>query len=248
MTQTYKPNYAFILAAGMGSRLKPYTDTMPKPMVPVNNRPILDYALDKLTYEQINNVTINLFYLGDRIKKHLEERHDLNITFSIEEELLDTGGGVKKALDTINEESFYLINGDALWTDKNDTALNRLANTWDPETMDVLLLLQPIKAMTLTKGVGDYDLKPDGKAVRSKNKSGAYMFGGIRIAKKDIFQKTPNNAFSFLELMDKAEKESRLHAIVHEGEWHHISTPDDLERVNTAIEENSSLQHSVKTA
>lgn len=231
------PNHAFILAAGKGTRLKPYTDDRPKPMVPVNDYPIIDYALDKLAADGVTNVTINLYYLGDRIQNHLKDRTTPSITFSPENELLDTGGGVKKALNTMQEDAFYLINGDALWTDTKETALSRLADMWNPEEMDILLLLQPVNNMTLTQGIGDYDLNEAGQAVRSLDKTGTYMFGGIRIVKKGIFDKTPEGAFSFLELMDKAQENGRLYGLIHEGEWHHISTPEDLERVNAAMAE-----------
>ena len=236
MSETYKPNHAFILAAGQGRRLRPYTDTIPKPMVPVNGRPILDHTLHKLTETGVSNVTINLNYLGDRIKDHLEGRQSPVIHFSDEETLLDTGGGVKKALKTMENQTFYLINGDAFWTEGSDkTALDRLANAWDSEKMDILLLLQPVENMLLTQGVGDYNLNEGGQAVRSLEKSGTYMFSGVRITKSNIFEDTPDDAFSFLTLMDKAEKKGRLYGLVHDGDWHHISTPEDLERVNAAL-------------
>lgn len=231
------PNHAFILAAGKGTRLRPYTDDIPKPMVPVNGQPILEYTLEKLKKVGIENITINVNYLGDRIKEYVSNYDGINITISTEDELLDTGGGVKKALSTMGGEPFFLINGDALWTDKNpkDGALERLAQAWNPRDMDILLLLQSVKAMTLTQGVGDYDLNTDKQAVRSLNKTGTYMFGGIRIVTPDIFKKSPEGAFSFLNLMDEAQATNRLHGLSHEGEWHHISTPQDLEQVNAAM-------------
>ena len=233
----YRPNNAFILAAGKGTRLRPYTDTMPKPLVPVNGRAILDYTIEKLVKDRVNNITINLNYLGDRIKKHLKNRNNININFSTESELLDTGGGVKKALRTMNNQPFYLINGDALWEDKNpkNSTLTQLANMWDPAKMDILLLLQPVNTMDLTKGVGDYNISNDGVAIRCKNKQGEYMFTGVRIVNPAIFNNTPDKEFSFLTLMDKAEKQGRLHALIHDGVWHHISTPKDLDNVNYAM-------------
>ena len=237
MTKNNKrPDHAFILAAGRGERLRPYTDTIPKPMVPINRRPILDYTLDKLQESGVLNVTINLNHLGDRVEKHLSGREAPNIHFSRETELLNTGGGVKKALDTMDDVPFYLINGDAFWIDGPDqAALDRLAEIWNSDIMDILLLLQPVTAMTLTQGVGDYDLSENGQAVRSINKSGTYMFGGIRITKPEIFDGSPDDAFSFLDLMDKAQEKQRLYGIIHDGDWHHISTPGDLERVNAAM-------------
>ncbi len=246
----FKPDHAFILAAGKGTRLRPYTDDRPKPMVPVNGVPILDYILEKLEKSGVTKTTINLNYLGDRIEKHLEDRSSSTITFSNETVLLDTGGGVKKALHTMGRNPFYIINGDALWTDKGESALDRLAKNWNPEIMDILLLLQPVQNMTLTHGVGDYDLNEKGHAVRSLDRTGTYMFGGIRIAKPEVFENTPDNAFSFLSLMDKAQEQGRLYGLIHEGDWHHISTPEDLERVNAMMVQDATpiIKTAMKTA
>lgn len=246
--QSNKPNSAFILAAGLGKRLRPYTDTVPKPLVPVNGRPILDYTLDKLRAEGVEHVTMNLNYLGEKIQNYFADTSEPKITFSPETELLDTGGGVKKALDTMQGGAFYLINGDALWTDgPHDTTLERLSNNWNSDVMDILLLLQPVSAMTLTHGVGDYDIDADGRAIRSLDQTGDYMFGGIRITKISIFDGTPEDeAFSYLQLMDKAQAAGRLHAIVHDGEWHHISTPADLDRVNEAMKSHECASQNKK--
>lgn len=236
MSHHKKPDHAFILAAGQGKRLRPYTDTMPKPMVPVNGRPILDHTIEKLEKEGVENITINLNYLGDRIENHLKDRQFPTFHLSKETELLDTGGGVKLALSTMGNKPFYLINGDAFWTDLPEkTALANLANKWNPDIMDILLLLQPVESMILTEGIGDYDLDENGKALRSTDKTGKYMFAGIRITKPEIFDNTPEDAFSFLQLMDEAQKKGRLYGLVHDGAWHHISTPGDLERVNDAL-------------
>lgn len=229
------PEYAFILAAGEGTRLRPYTDTMPKPMVPVNGRPLIEYTLDKLKEVGVKHVTINIFYLGDRIKKFVKEYKGLNITISEEESLLNTGGGVKNALDTMGGKPFYLINGDALWEDTKSSALYSLASIWNNLDMDILLLLQPTKNMTLTHGVGDYNINQNNKVVRALNQDGQYMFGGIRIVNPSVFNDAADDAFSFLQLMDEAEKQNRLSAVVHDGEWHHISTPEELDRVNQAF-------------
>lgn len=227
---------AFILAAGKGTRLRPYTDERPKPMVEVAGRPLIDYILDKLVIEGVKNVTINLSYLGDRIQNHLKDRHDININFSIENKLLETGGGVKNALHTMGGKPFFLINGDAFWDEGiTQSALHNLAVNWDADKMDILLLLQDVQKMTLTHGVGDYDIidtAPLKKCERSLNQKGAYMFAGVRVVNPSIFDNTPEGAFSFLTLMDQAQEQLRLFGVVHEGQWHHISTPEDLESVN----------------
>ncbi len=245
MNKNNKPNHAFILAAGQGTRLRPYTDTVPKPLVSINDRPLLDYTIDKLKKSGIQNLTINAHYLGDSIVNYAQSIKGLTVQISREDALLDTGGGIKNALNTIGNNPFYIINGDALWDDNEIGVFDRLADAWNPEKMDILLLLQPLSQMHLTEGVGDYDIKDNGQAVRSLDKTGSMMFGGIRIANPDIFDNTPDGAFSFLTLMDKAENEDRLYAVVHDSNWHHISAPQDLERVDEAYRK---LEHKAKTA
>lgn len=237
---TNKPDQAFILAAGKGTRLRPYTDNMPKPMVEVNGKPILKYILEKLNAEDVQHCVINLFYLGDRIENFFKNWKQPEITFSKETDLLETGGGVKLGLQYLNNTPFYLINGDALWEDKTNskTALRQLSDAWNPAKMDILLLLQPTSTMTLTKGVGDYNLDTSGQAIRTPDKSGNHMFTGIRIVNPAIFKETPDGAFSFLQCMDKAQTQGRLHGISYDGLWHHISTPEDLEAVNQAFKQD----------
>lgn len=239
---SHKPDKAFILAAGMGSRLRPYTDTMPKPMVPVAGKSIIQRTLEKLANEGVSEVVVNTHYLADTLKDHLKLLQHPRIVISHEDTLLDTGGGVKKMLHIFEDKPFYMINGDALWEENpNETALSRLAGAWDDQSMDLLLLLQKTNGMSLTNGVGDYDLSEDGKAIRRADKGGSHMFAGIRIVHPRLFQETPDGAFSFLSLMDKAQQNDRLFAIEHKGQWHHISTPEELERVDAAYKTESRL-------
>lgn len=233
------PRKAFILAAGKGTRMRPLTDTYPKPMVTVAGRSLIDRTLDSLVRESVTDITVNLHYLGDVLKDHLEARQDVRMRFSEENQLLDTGGGIKRTLASFGDDPFFVISGDSLWTDgTGESSLQRLAAAWDAEKMDILLLLQPVDKMILTKGVGDYDIMPDGQAVRSIGQTGAYMFTSIRINSPRIFENTPDGAFSYLDLMDRAQAAGRLYALVHDGDWHHISTPQDLAAVNAAFEKN----------
>ena len=228
-----RPDHAFILAAGMGKRLRPYTDTVPKPMVEIGGRPIIDRTIDKLAAAGVKHITVNTHYMADIIEAHLKKRRDVEIVFSREETLLDTGGGVKKALPALGDAPFYVIAGDAVWTEgPSGSALLRLADAWDAEKMDVITLLQPLSAMTLTDGVGDFDLAADGRTIRRPDKTGSYMWTNIRINTPDIFRDAPEGAFSFLGIMDKVEAAGRFYALPHDGEWHHISTAAELERVN----------------
>jgi MurNAc alpha-1-phosphate uridylyltransferase len=227
------PKRAFILAAGMGSRLRPYTDTLPKPMVPVDGRPIIDHTLDHLVRAGITDVTMNLHYRAEILQKHVGRRNDIRVTFSYEDMLLDTGGGIKKALYTMEDAPFFCFSGDTLWDDgPGGETLARMARVWDSQTMDLLLLLQPAEKMTLTPASRDYDMTPEGKPKRSLDKTGQFFWPSIRIIHPRLFDDTPEGAFSFLTLMDRAEAQGRLAALEHDGICHHITTPDDLDRVN----------------
>jgi MurNAc alpha-1-phosphate uridylyltransferase len=232
MTKRNLPDHAFILAAGMGSRLRPYTDTMPKPLVPVNGKSMIDHTLDKLVALGIREVTVNIHYMADKMQEHLGQRTSPRLTYSWERELLDTGGGIKKALYTMGRKPFYIFSGDTLWEDgPSGNTLSRLASAWD-DSMDLLLLLQPVDRMTLTHGTGDYDIDANGKPLRNRNRQGQYFWPSIRMAHPRLFDNTPDGKFSFLDLMDRAEAAGRLGALVHDGLCHHITAPDDLDRIN----------------
>lgn len=232
------PDTAFILAAGLGTRLKPYTDTLPKPMVPILGKPLIGHILDRLIEAGVKRAIVNLHHKADVLRSYLDTRQDIDIHQSYEETLLDTGGAIKKVLPLLTEP-FYMINGDAFWIDKTKSALLQLAETYI-DKMDIALLLQRVETMKLTQGVGDYDLLDDNQAKRNKEKSGKYMFSGIRIATPHIFSGVREDIFSFLKLMDEAEKNGKLFGCVNQGDWHHISTPEDLHNVQAALDQNGS--------
>jgi MurNAc alpha-1-phosphate uridylyltransferase len=125
-----------------------------------------------------------------------------------------------------------------VWTDgPGKPALQRLADSWTGDPASLVLMLQPLDRMTLTPGKGDYTLKPDGRCVRSANQSGPYMWSSVRLCTPTLFDQTPDTPFSFLTLMDRAQEQGKLFGMVHDGEWYHITTPDDLDRVNGALAE-----------
>lgn len=225
---------AFVLAAGLGTRLKPYTDTLPKPMVPVCGKPLLGYIFDHLEAAGVKNIAVNLHHKPEVIREFLaSQKNGFLVHESFEETLLNTGGGAKKILPFLGQDPFFMINGDAFWIDgPSGSALSRLQRNFDESRMDMLLLLEPVARMKLTGGVGDYGLEESGKAIRSREKSGPYMFTGIRMVHPRVFEGAPEGAFSFLTLMDRAEEQGRLYGLIHDGEWHHISAPQDLENVN----------------
>ena len=243
------PDRAFILAAGMGKRLAPHTDTMPKPMVPVAGRAMIDRTLDQLTAIGVGEVTVNLHYRAAMLQKHLAARATPRLTFSFESALLDTGGGIKKALYTMGGKPFFVFSGDTVWEDgPSGNTLERMAAAWDDKRMDLLLLLQPLNTMNVTTGSGDYHLGADGKPIRALDKAGDYFWPSIRIIHPRLFDNTPDTPFSFLELMDRAQKAGRLGALVHDGNCYHISTPADLADVNNHLHKTGTAKNGPKVA
>lgn len=222
---------AFLVCAGLGTRMKPLTDTCPKCLVPLNGRPVLDYVFDYLRKTDVKNVTVNTHHLPQEMRDYLATITDFTITESHEPVLLETGGGLVKALQTLGQKPFFMINGDAFWVDNATNTLQHLAQQFDAAKMDILLCLTPVSRMKLTQGVGDYDILPDGQIRRNLNKQGTHMFTGLRVMRPEIMNGFPEEKFSFLKNMDAAEAAGRLYGYVMGGDWHHISTPDDLLRV-----------------
>ena len=231
---------AFLVCAGIGTRMRPLTDHCPKPLVLLNNRPILDYIFDHLRTTSIRRVVINTHYLPDHFPAYLKSIPDFEVIVSHEPELLETGGGLVKALPYIGHNPFFMINGDAFWVDHPPAnTLHQMMDVYNPDRMDILLCLTPTESMTLTEAVGDYRIDADCKALRSLDKTGTHMFTGIRILNPAIMNGFKEEKFSFLKNMDKAEKAGRLHTLVMRGDWHHISTPDDLYTVEKYYQDKS---------
>lgn len=233
---------AFLVCAGLGTRMKPLTDDCPKPLLPLAGRPILDYIFDHLRETTVNKVTINSHYLPQQISTYLQSIQDFSITESYEPVLLETGGGLVNALSSLGDKPFFMINGDAFWIDKHGhSTLQECEGQFIETEMDILLCLTPVSRMKLTAGVGDYDMLPDGRLRRNHTKTGAYMFTGIRILNPKIMDGFEAHQFSFLQNMDAAENKGRLYGFVMNGDWHHISTQDDLKKVEKFIISDSKL-------
>ena len=232
------PSCAFVTAAGLGTRLRPYTLDTPKPLVAVKGRPILDYILDDLEKAQVKTVVINTHYKAEKIEDFFatQSRPDMEFILIHEEELLDTGGGIRQGLPYFKGAPFYAVSSDSLWTNSHTDALTRMAQSWDSKKMDLLLLLQPTNNMHSEDTVGDYDFTtapPLSPIIRSKSGKGSHMWTSVRICTPSLFDNTPAaQPFSFLQMMDKAEAAGRLYGIEHDAQWFHISTKGDLENLN----------------
>jgi MurNAc alpha-1-phosphate uridylyltransferase len=217
-----------VLAAGLGTRLRPITDTIPKPLVEINGRSLIDHALDRLVAAGVEHVIVNIHYKAAMIADHLARRDHPRIELSEEIELLDTGGGVARALPLLGE-AFFVVNSDVFWLDGEDPALLRLAAAFDPAAMDAVLLLQRTATAVGYDGNGDYFLDVSGNPRRRREGEVApYLFAGIQLLHRRLFDEVPGPVFSLVRLFDHAEAAGRLAAIVHDGEWYHVGTPEGL--------------------
>jgi MurNAc alpha-1-phosphate uridylyltransferase len=222
------PESAMVLAAGLGLRMRPITERIPKPLVRVAERTLLDRALDHLEAVGVARAVVNAHYRAEQIVEHLKVRTRPKVELSIEDDLLETGGGVARALPKLGE-TFYVVNSDIMWLDGKVPALVRLARAWDPARMDALLLMQRTASAVGYEGIGDYVLDPLGLPRRRKEREVApFLFAGVQILHRRLFEGAPEGKFSLNLLYDKAEKAKRLHAIVHDGEWYHVGTPEAL--------------------
>jgi N-acetyl-alpha-D-muramate 1-phosphate uridylyltransferase len=217
-----------VLAAGLGTRMRPITDRIPKPLVPVGGKPLIDHAIDRLAEAGVKRVVVNLHYKADMVARHLEARRTPSIALSREDELLETGGGILKALPLL-DDMFYVVNSDVLWLDGKTAALRRLARAWDPARLDAVLLLQRTTTALGYEGPGDFFLDPLGVLRRRREREVApHLFAGVQILHRRLFDGRPPGKFSLNPLWDRAIAAGRLAAIVHDGEWYHIGTPAGL--------------------
>ena len=225
---TLAPRSAMVLAAGLGTRLRPITDTIPKPLVEINGRSLIDHALDRLALAGVERVVVNIHYKAAMIAAHLARRDSPRIQLSNETELLDTGGGVARALPLLGE-AFFAVNSDVFWLDGEAPALLRLAAAFNPAATDAVLLLQRTATAVGYDGNGDYFLDVSGNPRRRREGEVApYLFTGIQLLRRQLFDEVPGPVFSLVRLYDRAEAAGRLAAIVHDGEWCHVGTPEGL--------------------
>lgn len=228
------PTHAMVLAAGLGLRMRPITETLPKPLVAVAGRTMLDRALDHLAAARVGQLVVNTHWLADKVAAHLAGRP--GITLSHEEVLLETGGGVAKALPHLGAAPFYVVNSDIIWTDGAIPALKRLADAWDDGRMDGLLLLSRTATAMGYEGAGDFFLDPQGVPRRRAAREVApLLFSGVQILSPRLFKGAPEGKFSLNLLYDRALEDGRLFGIVHDGRWFHVGTPQALPEVEAAL-------------
>lgn len=217
---------AMVLAAGLGTRMRPLTDDRPKPLVEVAGKPLIDHVLDRLRAAGIPRAIVNVHYMADQMERHLAGVEGIDLAISDERALLmETGGGITQALPMIGEDPFLVVNSDNLWVDGPVDALRLLASCWDGDTMDALLLLVPLARAACHGGRGDFHMDAGGRLERRRAKVAPFVFTGIQIASKRLFRDPPAGPFSTNILWNRAIAEGRCFGAVHQGLWFDVGTP-----------------------
>lgn len=231
------PTHAMVLAAGLGTRMRPLTEDTPKPLLTLAGKSLLHHAMDRLRDAGIGRIVVNAHWFADQVAASVAA-YGMDPAPAVlrEDALLETGGGVKAALPRLGDRPFVVVNGDAFWLDGPSAALRRMAAAFDAAEMDALLLLVRTAHVDGEAGRGDFLLDPLGRARRPKEREIApYLFGGVQILSPRLFEAMPGDAFSLNRVYDRAIEGGRLFGLVHDGAWFHLSTPRDLERAETML-------------
>jgi MurNAc alpha-1-phosphate uridylyltransferase len=233
------PPVAMVLAAGLGKRMRPLTATRPKPLVEVAGRTLLDHCLDRLRAAGVEKAVVNVHYLADALEAHLNNRVEgIEIAISDErDQLLETGGGLVRALPLIDADPFLVVNSDNLWVDGPVDSLRLLASAWDEARMDALLLLVPLARAYCHKGQGDFHMSAAGALKRRKPGGVApFVFTGVQIVSKRLLDgELPEGPFSTNILWDRAIAKGRLFGAVHEGLWFDVGAPPNIRKAEEIL-------------
>jgi N-acetyl-alpha-D-muramate 1-phosphate uridylyltransferase len=231
------PNRAIVLAAGLGTRMRPYNGQIPKPLVAIGGKSLIDYALDRLAEAGVERAVVNVHHLADAVEQHVTKRAHPQIVISDERaELLGTGGGVAKALPQLGSAPFFLINSDTVWLDGVKPNVARLAAAFEPAIMDALLLLAPTADSIGYAGRGDFAMLPDGRLRRRGEREVVpFVYAGAAILAPALFVGAPAGAFPLTLLFDRAGAKGRLFGLRLEGLWMHVGTPEAVAAAEAAL-------------
>lgn len=221
------PTRAMLMAAGLGTRMRPLSLNRPKPLVTVGGKALIDHAIDRLKAAGVTTIVVNLHYMADMLRDHLSRRRDVEILFSDETEgLLGTGGGIVKALSLFEGEPFFVHNSDTIWVEGYGTALERMKARWNPDEMDGLLLMAPLIGSMGYEGRGDFFMDAGGHLSRvTTGRVSPFAYPGVQIVHPRLFDNAPEGTFSINALWNRSIANKRLFGIRLEGIWFHVGTP-----------------------
>lgn len=236
MTERRLPHSAMVLAAGLGKRLRPITDTLPKPLVRIAGKPLIDWGLDALAAAGVETAVVNVHHLADQLEAHLAARLRPRCQISDEREgLLDSAGGIVKALPGLGRDPFFVINADTFWIDRGPSNLQRLALEWDPARMDMLLMLTDIDHATGHSGGIDFRRDSAGRLKRAGGASDGFVYAGAAIVDPRLFDGAPAEPHSLNRYFDRAIAAGRLHGMPLDGWWITVGTPDAIPLAEDAV-------------
>lgn len=237
INQPAMPKAAIVLAAGLGTRMRPYNGNVPKPLVAIGGKSLIDYALDRLADAGVERAVVNVHYLAEVLEQHLASRTKPQIVISDERGmLLGTGGGIAKALPKLGDAPFFLVNSDTLWVDGVKPNFARLADAFEPAAMDALLLLAPTTGSIGYQGGGDYAMLPDGRLRRrTSGETVPHVYAGASILSPALFNGAPAGEFPLTLLFDRAGERGRLFGLPLEGRWMHVGTPEAIAEAEAAL-------------
>ncbi len=232
-----QPTTAMVFAAGLGTRMRPVTNTIPKPLVEVGGKALIDHMLDRFAEIGLERAIVNVHYRADQIEAHVAGRTKPRIVVSDERaRLLDQGGGIKLALPLLGDEPFFICNTDQFWLEGPHSNLAALTQRWDPETMDVMLL---VAATTSSVGVdwqGDFHMRADGRLARREERGVApFVYAGVGIMKASLFENAPEGPFRLAPYFFDAAAQGRLFGHRLDGQWLHVGTPDAIVEAENTI-------------
>lgn len=230
---------AMIMGAGLGTRMRPLTDDRPKPLITVGGKTLIDHSIDRLAAAGVTLVVVNVHYKADMLRSHLSRRRDVEIVFSDEtEKLLDTGGGVVKAMPYFGTKPFFVINSDSIWIENSTPVVPAMLAAWDEGRMDGLLLLADLRTAMGYEGTGDFAREADGRLVRARDAGGgstAYAYPGVQIVHPRLFADAPDGAFSTNIIWDRAIAEGTLFGTLMDGTWIHVGTPEARDEAEATL-------------
>jgi MurNAc alpha-1-phosphate uridylyltransferase len=228
---------AMVLAAGLGTRMRPLTADRPKPLVKVAGKAMIDHCLDKLAEAGVARAVVNTHYLPDLLIDHLAHRAKPAVAISDERDLLlETGGGMIKALPLIGADPFFCLNSDNLWLDGPEDVFHQLSGAWNAERMDALLLLVPHARALNYKGKGDFHLDALGRITRRRSgRVAPFIYSGVQLVSHRLLRDAPEGPFGTMVLWERAIAQRRLYGVSLLGHWFEVGSPQAIAPTEAAL-------------
>ena len=237
MSKGLVSDVAMVLAAGLGTRMRPLTLDRPKPLVEVAGRTMIDHCLDKLADAGVARAVVNVHHFPQMVKDHLTARADPAVVISDEiGQLLETGGGMGRAMPLLAADPFFCINSDNLWVDGPQDVFHQLSDAWKPDTMDALLLVVPHARAANNKGKGDFHMDANGRlTLRRSGRVAPFIYSGIQLVSQRLLRDAPEGPFGTMVLWKRAMEEGRLYGVSHLGLWYEVGSPDAIAPTEEAL-------------